>query len=436
VLDPSDDEWAVGLNLLECKDPSLRHFVVREMRAIMQRLLDDEYANRSAEYTGPVFYQHMQMNMLLVMSDPDHPGTLFDFYDVFQGAKSWQKWTPLHWSDPQLNRWVTENLPSIDYTRRDRDNLSIGEYIASKFDEFVFDPRLRRIFGQRHSTIDLRDIMDSGKILLVNLAKGLISEANARFLGMVLMARLQAAAMSRLSDPASDRRWFSVYVDEFQSLATQNFSLLLSEARKFGVGLILANQYVEQVDERIMRALLGNVGTLISFRVGRQDARALSGIFAPQFDEHDLVNLPNWTAAVRTTVRGQVVSPFTLRTELVTNPPDALAAAEIRRRSRVSFSRPKRMVDAEMDVAALAAGADDAVAPVEEKTEFSVVLTAVGVNKINVIGVVREVTGLGLKEAKDLVEATPKPIKEGVNKTEAQTIKEKFADAGATVEVK
>lgn len=353
LLDPADDEWSVGLNLLECSNEGQRHFVVREMRAIIQRLIGDQYANRAVDYAGPVFYQHLQMNMLLVMSDPDRPGTLLDFYEVFQGAKNWEKWTPLRWDDPQLRRWVQTNLPKIDYTRRDNENMCWGEYLSSKFEEFVFDPRLRRIFGQRRSTIDLRQIMDSGKILLVNLAKGQISEANSRFLGMVLMARLQAAAMTRLNVPVMERRRFFVYVDEFQSLATQNFTLLLSEARKFGVGLILANQFVDQVEEQIVRSILGNVGTLIAFRVGRQDARILAPLFAPQFEEQDLVNLPNWSAAVKTVVDGQIVSPFTLRTELPDRSADEAGAREISARSRKQHARPCSLVDAE-----IAAGSD------------------------------------------------------------------------------
>jgi len=237
----------------------------------------------------------------------------------------------------------------MDYTKRFKDQSTWGEYLSSKFEDFVFDPKLRFIFGQKRSTIDLRRIMDEGKILLVNLAKGELAEANARFLGMVLMAKLMAAAMSRTDLPMEKRRKFYLYVDEFQSLATQSFILLLSEARKFGLGLILANQFVSQIkDEQIIQAIFGNVGTLISFRVGQVDAEMLQPYFAPSFDAHDLSNLPNWHACVKTTVHNQVVTPFTLRTILLPITPDLQIAAKVRSFSRDHFGRPRKEVEQEI----------------------------------------------------------------------------------------
>jgi len=276
ILDPTDMEFPVGLNLLECSVPEQRYFVVREMRAIMERLLRDQYQHNASDYAGPAFYQHMQMNMLLAMSDPDAPGTLLEFYEIFKHKNYWQRWTPLQWQEAMLKRWVEVTLPSIDYTQRWQNELTWGEYLSSRFDDFVFDPKLRLIFGQKRSTLSLQRIMDEGKILLVNLRKGELAEANARFLGMVLMAKIFQAAMQRATIPPQKRRTFYLYVDEFQSLATENFVLLLSEARKFGVALVLANQFTSQIeDRRIVESLFGNVGTLISFRVGRMDAEIL-----------------------------------------------------------------------------------------------------------------------------------------------------------------
>jgi hypothetical protein len=349
ILDPTDMEFPVGLNMLECPNEEQRHFVVREMRAIMERLIRDQYEHGAADYAGPAFYQHMQMNMLLAMSNPDDPGTLLEFYEIFQHEDYWRRWVPLRWTEPQLKRWTKQNLPNIDYTKRYNDTMTWGEYLSSKFDDFVFDPKLRLIFGQKRSTIDLRRIMDEGKILLVNLAKGELAEANARFLGMVLMAKVMAAAMSRAELPVERRRVFYLYVDEFQSLATQSFVLLLSEARKFGLGLILANQFVSQIkDERIVQAIFGNVGTLISFRVGQADAHLLEPHFAPFFDHFDLSNLPNWHACVKTTVGGQVVTPFTLRTTLLAAPPDPQTAQEARENSRKHYGRPRQEVEKEI----------------------------------------------------------------------------------------
>ena len=128
----------------------------------------------------------MQMNMLLAMSDPENPGSLLEFYEIFQQKNYWKRWLPLKWKDAQLTRWVNSNLRRVDYLRRGSDNSATwGEYLSSKFEDFIFDPLLRVIFAQKRSTIDLRKIMDEGKILLVNLAKGELSETNSRFLGMV-----------------------------------------------------------------------------------------------------------------------------------------------------------------------------------------------------------------------------------------------------------
>ena len=351
VFDPTDDDYPVGFNLLQCRTPDDRHHVVREIRAVVERLLADEYGHKAAEYAGPVFYQHMQMNMLLVMSTPRCPGTLLDFHDLLTTSAAWKRWTPPECSDPVLERWMVK-LKGSDYGRiTSGTDTTMGDYMSSKFEEFAFDPRLRLIFGQRRSTIDLRRIMDEGKILLVNLAKGYLSEANSRFLGLVLMAQIQVAALSRVDQARSDRRLHYIYVDEFQSLATDNFVLLLSEGRKFGISLVLANQFVSQIkNEKILESVFGNVGTLVAFRVGQQDAAQLEPYFAPNADRFDLTHLPNWHACMRTTVKGQAVTPFTLRT---VRPDDVGTdgrerAQEVRERSRQKYGRPRAEVEAEI----------------------------------------------------------------------------------------
>lgn len=363
ALDPTDVEFPVGLNLLECRNgdegavpEQERHFVVREMRAIMERLIEDQYPGHIGEFAGPVFFQHMQMNMLLAMSNPEDPGTLLEFHEILQSKDYWKRWLPLKWSDARLKRWVEMTLPGMDYTRRSSENSAMGEWVSAKFEDFILDPRLRLMFGQKRSTIDLRRVMDEGKILLVNLAKGQLTEANARFLGMVLMAKVQAAAMSRVNTPPEKRRPFYLYVDEFQSLATDNFVLLLSEGRKFGLGVVLANQFVSQLSGghrhgRITDAIFGNVGTIAALRTGRTDAHALEPYFAPAFGADDLANLPNWQACVRTTAAGQVVPPFTLHV----SPPggadggrDEGTARRVRERSRARYGRPRAEVEREI----------------------------------------------------------------------------------------
>lgn len=350
VVDPTDIEFPIGLNVLECSDDESRYAMVREMRGVMERLMGDQYHHQAAEFAGPIFYQHMQMNMLLTMSDPNDPGTLLEFYQIFQSRDYWKRWLPLRWGDAKLKRWVNL-LEGIDYTRRGSENsATMGEYLSTKFEDFVFDPRLRLIFGQKRSSVDIHALMNDGKILLVNLAKGKLTEANARFLGMVLMAMIQSAAMARVHLRVEKRRPFYLYVDEFQSIATENFILMLSEARKFGLGLVLANQFLSQIkDSRIIQSIFGNVGTLIAFRVSAADAEMLEPQFAPYFDRYDLTNLSNWSACVKTQVSGQVVAPFSLRTRAPDAGPDPAVAEAVKAGSRRRYGRPRADVETEIE---------------------------------------------------------------------------------------
>jgi len=349
ILDPADVEFPVGLNVLACRDETERHMVVHNIVGVIQRLLEDEYGGQAAGMAGPIFYQHMRMNLLLVMSDPDQPGTLLDFYRVFMDKGYWKRWVPLKIHDPQLELWVENSLSRAQYLTVPSDNVPLGQWIASKFEEFVFDPRLRNMFGQRQSTINIREIMDSGKILLVNLAKGELSAVAARFLGMIVLAELQRAAMSRVNLPLESRRPFFVYVDEFQSLATLNFVTMLSEGRKFGLGMVLANQFIGQVEnKRIVDSIFGNVGTLVCFRLGQVDAEFLEKYVKPAFSQSDLTNLPNWISTMSTLINGQTVPPFSVETTLIHTPFDAQRAEEVKIRSREKYARPRTVVEEEL----------------------------------------------------------------------------------------
>lgn len=349
VIDPADIDYPVGVNLLECQTPEQRYFVANEVSEIITRLMEDEYGAQAGTMMGPLFHQHTRMNLLLVMSDPDEPGTLIQFYNIFQENGFWKKWKPLKWEEPILKRWVEKVLPEQDYTGVGSEKVSLGDWIASKFSGLIFDPKLRHIFGQKHSTVDFRSVMDEGKIVLVNLSKGLLGIPNSRFFGMVLLTKLYAAAMERAKMIESQRRDFFIYVDEFHAVATQAFINLLSEGRKFGINLILANQFVTQIrNEIIIESILGNVGTIICFRLGLEDAEKLEREFLPVFHRFDLMNLPNWTACVRTLRRGQRVKPFTLQTELDITPYNERKAQKVREISRKLYGKPRDQVEKEI----------------------------------------------------------------------------------------
>lgn len=352
VLDPTDTDWPVGINLLEYDTEDQRHFIVQELLGILSRLLRDEYsAAAAAEFAGPMFYQHVRMNLLLTMSRPSDPGTLLEFHAIFQSPDYWQRWLPLESSEPQLQMWVESVLSRADYLKPGEGSSTMGSYISSKFDGFVFDPLLRLLFAQKRSTIRFDRIMDEGRILLVNLAKGLLTETNARFLGMVLLAKLQAAIMARGRRKKSERRPFFLYVDEFQSLATSSFVGLLSEARKFGVGMVLANQFLTQVeDQRIINSILGNAGTLICFRLGQPDAKAMEPRLAPPFSASDLQGLPNFHACIATLANGDALRPFSMRTLYrgANAPQGERVRRDIVGRSRARYARPRKEVEEEI----------------------------------------------------------------------------------------
>ena len=339
LFDPSDSDYPVGFNLLEFSNNEERESIIKEMRAILKRYVMEYYQYSSGEYAGAVFFQHMQNNMMLASSDLENPGTILQVNNIFMQEDYWKRWLPLKWDNFVLRNWVENYLPNIDYFARTRDGYVPGDYYSSKLADFTNDPRIALIFGQPFSTINFKEVIGGKKILLINLSKGQIGEANASMLGMMLMAKLDVAFMSRLKNQGGSVKpeTFYLYVDEFQSIATENFSILLAESRKFGLGLILANQYLQQIQKsRILDAVFGNVGTIISFRLGLEDARIMESQFMPEFNVQDLCNLPNYYAVMRANVAGQRTNPCTIKTIL---PPEGDAYAD--RNAVLALSRKK-----------------------------------------------------------------------------------------------
>jgi hypothetical protein len=351
LIDPSDTDFPVGLNPLQCETIDQQYFVAQALVDIILRLIEDEFGQEGLSWAGPAFQQHVKMNLLLLMSNPERPASLLDFYQMFQHKDYWKRWVSPAIRDPLLLSWIETVLPKWDYQKQGEGGggISWGGYVTSKFERFLFDPTLRNIFGQRSCTIDLPRVLDDGKILLVNLAKGGLNDGTSRFFGMVLLAMLLAAVLTRANQTKSERRPFYLYVDEFQSVATSSFIALLSEGRKFGIGLTLANQFLSQVkDRRIVDAIFGNVGSLVAFRTGPQDAEILERRLLPVFTRADLVKLPNFHASVSLSFQNRILEPFSIQTQAVAAATDPAVAEEIVARSRVRCARPK--ADAEQDV--------------------------------------------------------------------------------------
>lgn len=300
-FDPSDTSRPMGLNLLEAYTEEQKNFVVSSIINLMYKLYDPYKTG----IIGPRFEHAIRNAMLTVMTEPG--ATFVEVVRALTDASYVRELLPKV-SDPMVRRYWTDQIAQTS----DFHKSEVLDYIVSKFGRFVTDSMMRNIIGQSESAFDFRKVMDEGKILLINLAKGKIGEENSSFLGLVLIPKLLIAAMSRQDVPEDDRRDFYLYVDEFQNFATPDFAQILSEARKYHLNLTVANQFIGQMEEEVKNAVFGNVGTLISFRVGVADASYLQHEFQPDFSENDLLNIERFNAYVKTIVNNEPVPPFSL----------------------------------------------------------------------------------------------------------------------------
>jgi hypothetical protein len=219
---------------------------------------------------------------------------------------------------------------------------------VSKFGAFLSNEMMRNVIGQTKSAFDLRTVMDNKKILLVNLSKGRTGDLNSKLLGMIFVMKFQAAAMSR-SDVLEDERVdFSLYVDEFQNFSTDSFATIMSEARKFHLNLIVANQFTTQLTQEIRDAVFGNMGTIVSFRIGQNDVESLGKYFHPTFDSDDLLRVPNYNTIVRTLIGGIPTQPFSMSTLPPLGTPRPRLAIALKQLSSAKYGRPRSIVEAEI----------------------------------------------------------------------------------------
>lgn len=300
-FDPSDIDRPMGLNMLEAETETQKHFVVSSVINLMYKLYDPHKTG----IIGPRFEHAIRNAMLTVMSEPG--ATFIEIVRVLTDAKFVKELLPKV-QDPVVKRYWTDQIAQTS----DFHKSEVLDYIVSKFGRFVTDKMMRNIIGQSDSAFNFREVMDDGKILLINLAKGKIGEENSAFLGLILIPKILIAAMSRQDIPEKDRRDFYLYVDEFQNFATPDFAVILSEARKYHLNLIVANQFIGQIDEEVKNAVFGNVGSLISFRVGVTDANYLQHEFSPTFSESDLTNVERYHTFVKTIVDNEPQPPFSM----------------------------------------------------------------------------------------------------------------------------
>jgi type IV secretory pathway TraG/TraD family ATPase VirD4 len=224
---------------------------------------------------------------------------------------------------------------------------NIVPYIVSKFDVFTANDYMRPIIGQQQSSFNFRDVMDSKKILLVNLSKGRLGEINANLIGMIIVGKILMAALSRVDDPSKGFPPFYLYIDEFQNVTTNSISAILSEARKYKLGLTLAHQFIAQIDQGIRDAVFGNVGSMAAFRVGNEDAEVLVRQFEPTFTASDIMNIENHNAYARLLSNGTPTSPFSFRT-MRPEDTDTEYARQVIEYSSLKYGRPRAEIDAEI----------------------------------------------------------------------------------------
>ena len=334
-FNPADTAYPLGFNPLEVTDPNMKTNISSEVIGVLKRMFGDSW--------GPRLEYILRYTILALLDRPDT--TMLDITRMLTDKK-FRKETLSYCTDTVVMQFWNVEFASWN-------DKFVAEAVApvlNKVGAFTANPIIRNIIGQPHSTFNIREIMDQGKILIVNLSKGLIGEDNAAILGAFLVTKIQLAAMSRSDIPdIRDRRPFYLYVDEFQNFATDSFATILSEARKYGLNLTVANQYISQMTDTVRDAVFGNVGTMICFRVSADDAPILSKQFEPNFEANDLLQMHNRNFVINMVIGGEKTPAFSARS-LELPPPQTDNTMHIIENSRRHYSRPRVEIEKEISL--------------------------------------------------------------------------------------
>ncbi len=336
---PADMDFPLGLNMFEFHSPEQKDFLIQESLNMLYKLYDPQKQG----IIGPRFERIFTNCALLLMSDPaggtfvDVPKLLID--PDFMKAKL------KHTTDQNVIDFWTKEWPN---SQRSNEAGEVIAWVVSKFGAFLSNEMMRNIIGQTKSSFNMREIMDNKKILIVNLSKGKTGDLNSKLLGMIFVMKFQAAAMSRADIPEDQRQDFCLYVDEFQNFSTDSFATIMSEARKYHLNLVVANQFTTQLSEEIRDAVVGNVGTIVSFRIGQNDVDLLTRYFQPLFTGDDLLRIPNHNTIVRTLTRGVPTQPFSMATIPALGQPNQQLLQALKQLSAAKYGRPKTQVQSEI----------------------------------------------------------------------------------------
>jgi type IV secretory pathway TraG/TraD family ATPase VirD4 len=333
-FNPADVDYPMGFNPLEKVGNEYRHLVASGLMGIFKKIWPDVWSARM---------EYILNNALLALLEI--PGSTFLETMRLLSDKEYRKTVVNNLSDPVVKSfWVDE---FAKYTQRLESEATAA--IQNKIGQFVSNPLVRNILGQSRSTINIREIMDEGKILIVNLSKGRIGEDNSALLGAMLITKMQLAAMARVDQKEDGRKDFYLYIDEFQNFSTESFANILSEARKYRLNLILAHQYIEQLEDKVRSAVFGNIGTIASFRIGAEDAEFLEKEFEPDFYANDLLNLSKYHIYIKLMVNGIASRPFSAQIlEPCPRPPESFADAIIENNRR-RYGTERKVVEERID---------------------------------------------------------------------------------------
>jgi len=339
LIDPADMDRPLGLNMMDynAKYPEQKTFVVNELMSIFEKLYDMKASG------GPMFEQYTRNALLLLMDDPNDKFTLMEVPKIMSDKEFRTRLLVKCKNIVVKDFWEKE----AEKTGGDAALANMVPYITSKFNVFIANDYMRPIIGQAESSIDFRQIMDEQKILLVNLSKGKLGDINSYLLGLIIVGKLLMTAFSRVDIPEEERKDFYLYMDEFQNFSTNSIATILSEARKYKLCLTMAHQFIGQLSEEISKAVFGNVGSMVAFRVGAEDAEFLVKQFEPVFDTNSLINIDNRNAYIKLMINNETSKPFSL----ATYPPgkeDIEMAKSIKELSHMKYGKDRTEVEEEI----------------------------------------------------------------------------------------
>ena len=344
IFDPADTERPMGLNLLEAHTDEEKDRASLDATEIFIKIFGDEIF-------GPRIQHYFRNACLTLMDDEDEGATLIDVPRIFVDEE-FRKY-----KTAKIHNAVVKSFWNHEYASTgEREKQEMIPYFSAKFGPFITNTTIRNVIGQPKSAFNIREIMDNQKILLVNLSKGKIGDLNAQLLGLIFVNKVNMAAMGRQDMDKAKRKDFYLYVDEFQNFATDTFATILSEARKYRLALIMAHQYIAQLtktpsghdDTRVRDAVFGNVGTMMSFKIGAEDAEYLAKEYAPELSEQDIIGIANYKAYIKLNIKNTTSRPFSMET--IWDPSGSDKMSEVLKKySRMKYGRKKVFVDQEIE---------------------------------------------------------------------------------------